>query len=221
MNSLCLPLSLENKDIDKLDRIIQRGRPLRKDDYIYHVGEPFKSVFSVRSGSVKSYYVNDDGQEQVTGFYLPGEIFGMDGIGHNKYTNSSAAMETSSICDIPFSRLEELSAQIPSLQRHLFQLMSREITHDQQLITLLSKKNAQERVASLILDLSNRHSHRHLSATLLRLPMSRIDIGNYLGLTVETVSRVLSRFQKQNILNVNKKEIEIINIKQLRDLANI
>jgi CRP/FNR family transcriptional regulator len=220
MNSLCLPISLEARELDQLDHIIQRSRPLQRDSSVYRAGETFSCVYAVRSGSVKCYYVNDEGQEQVTGFFLPGEIFGFDGIGHNKYTNSASAMETSSICEIPFSKLEKLSAQIPSLQRYFFQLMSREITNDQQLITMLSKNSAEERVATLMLSLSERHSTRHLSGTHLRLPMSRADIGNYLGLTVETVSRVLSRFQKQDMLKVDKKEIEIIDMTKLKDIAN-
>ena len=177
-------------------------------------------MYAVRNGCIKSYYINDDGQEQVTGFHLPGEIFGIDGIGHNRYINSATALETSAICDIPFPRLEELSATIPSLQRHFFQLMSREITNDQQLITQLSKNSAEERLATLILSISSRNARRQLSGSQLRLPMSRADIGNYLGLTVETVSRVFSRFQKKELLSVDKKEISILDIDKLRRLAN-
>ncbi|MGS2723177.1 fumarate/nitrate reduction transcriptional regulator Fnr [Porticoccus sp. GXU_MW_L64] len=220
MNALCLPLALQNDEIDRLDNIVQRGRPFHKEDHIYNAGGDFKSVYAVRSGCIKSYYINDDGQEQVTGFHLPGEIFGVDGIGHSRYVNSAIALETSAICEIPFSRLEELSMQIPSLQRHFFQLMSREITNDQQLITQLSKNSAEERIATLILSISSRNARRKLSSTQIRLPMSRADIGNYLGLTVETVSRVFSRFQKQEILAVDKKEIEILDVDKLRELSN-
>ncbi|UTW45548.1 fumarate/nitrate reduction transcriptional regulator Fnr [bacterium SCSIO 12696] len=220
MNALCLPLALQSEEIDRLDNIVQRGRPFHREDHVYNAGTEFKSVYAVRSGCIKSYYINDDGQEQVTGFHLPGEIFGVDGIGHNRYVNSAIALETSAICEIPFSRLEELSMQIPSLQRHFFQLMSREITNDQQLITQLSKNSAEERIATLVLSLSSRNARRKLSSTQLRLPMSRADIGNYLGLTVETVSRVFSRFQKQGILAVDKKEIEILDVERLQEMAN-
>ena len=190
-----------------MDEIVQRGRPLQKDGHIYNAGEEFKSVYAVRSGSVKSYTVTNDGQEQVTGFHLPGEIFGMDGIAHNHYTNSALAMETAAVCEIPFSK-------------HFFQLMSREITNDQSLITLLSKNTAEVRVATLLLSISNRNLRRKLSGTRFRLPMSRADIGNYLGLTVETVSRVFGRFQKQDLLLVDKKEIEILDFDKLRELAS-
>lgn len=220
MNALCLPLALEAKEIDKLDSIVQRGRPLHKDDHIYHSGMGFSSIYAVRSGCVKSYKTSDKGQEQVTGFHLPGEIFGIDGLGGNKHTNSAVALETSAVCEIPFSRLEELSAAIPALQRHVFKLMSQEIINDQQLITLLSKNSAEERVATLIMSISNRHLRRKLSNIRFRLAMTRADIGNYLGLTVETVSRVFSRFQQQGILKVDKKEIEILDMDALKNLAN-
>lgn len=221
LSAICLPISLHVSDIDKLDQIIQRGKPLQKSEYLYRAGESFHSVYAVRSGTIKTISVTSDGQEQVTGFYLPGEIVGMDGLAQNQYSNSAISLETSAICEIPFSRLEELSLKVPSLQRHFFQLMSREITSDQQLITLLSKNSAEERVASLLLSISNRNHNRQLSATEFRLPMSRADIGNYLGLTIETVSRVFSRFQKQELLKVDKKEISILNMDGLRKIANI
>ena len=220
MNALCLPIALESSEIDRLNQIVERGRPLHKGDHIYHAGDTFRSIYAVRSGAIKGFTVNNDGVEQVTGFYLPGEIFGMDGIGHPNHLNSAVALETSAICEIPFSRMEELSSKIPSLQRHFFTLMSREITNDQQLITLLSRNSAEERVATLLTSISARNARRQLSGTRFRLPMSRADIGNYLGLTVETVSRVFSRFQKQQLLAVDKKEIEVLNPDQLKAMAN-
>jgi CRP/FNR family transcriptional regulator len=129
------------------------------------------------------------------------------------------ALETASICEIPFHSVEELSVKIPSLQRHIFQLMSREITQDQQIITLLSKSTAEQRIATLLLSISTRNSRRHLSATSFSLPMSRTDIGNFLGLTIETVSRVFTRLQKQGILEVNRKDIVINDLDELRSIA--
>lgn len=219
--SICLPLALESDDIEQLDAIIQRSKPLQKGQHLYREGDDFQSVFAVRSGTLKAYKTTDDGREQVTGFYFPGEIVGMDGISKNTHASSAKALETAAVCEIPFSSLERLSTLVPSLQRHFFQLMSREITEDQQLITLLSKNSADERVAALLLSISTRNANRKLSATQFRLPMSRVDIGNYLGLTVETVSRVFSRMQKMNFLRVDNKEIEILDIDGVRNMANI
>ena len=221
LNSICLPLALESDDIQQLDDIIQRSKPLQKNQHLYREGDEFQSVFAVRSGTLKAYKTTDDGREQVTGFYFPGELLGMDGISNNAHASSAKALETSAICEIPFTSLEKLSSLMPNLQRHFFQLMSREITADQQLITLLSKNSADERVAALMLSISSRNARRKLSATQFRLPMSRVDIGNYLGLTVETVSRVFSRMQKMDILQVDNKEIEILDMTGLRKMANV
>ena len=221
LNSICLPLALESDDVQLLDDIIQRSKPLQKSQHLYREGDDFQSVFAVRSGTLKAYKTTDDGREQVTGFYFPGEILGMDGISNNSHASSAKALETAAICEIPFSSLEKLSSLMPNLQRHFFQLMSREITEDQQLITLLSKNSADERVAALLLSISSRNARRKLSSTQFRLPMSRVDIGNYLGLTVETVSRVFSRMQKMDILQVDNKEIEILDLHGLKDMANL
>lgn len=221
LGSICLPLALEADDVVKLDEIVQRGRPLQKNEHLYWEGEEFTSVFAVRSGTIKAYRITGDGQEQVTGFYFPGEILGMDGISKDRYACSAKALETSAICEIPFHRLEELSTQVPSMQRHFFQLMSQEITSDQQLITLLSKNSAEERIASLFIGISARNARRKLSKTSFRLPMSRTDIGNFLGLTVETVSRVISRFAKQGLIQVDSKEITVLDLDALKQIANI
>jgi len=220
LNAICLPISLHVDDIDRLNRIVQRSKPLQKGEYLYRANDAFDSVFAIRSGAVKAISVSDKGDEQVTGFYLPGEVVGMDGLADNIYTNSVIALETSSVCEIPFNRLEELSLQIPTLQRHFFQLMSREITQDQQVITLLSKGSAEARIATLLLSISSRNGRRNLSTNDFILPMSRTDIGNFLGLTIETVSRIFTRLQKNNLIAVDKKEVTIIDMEALRNIAN-
>ncbi|MDA9095177.1 fumarate/nitrate reduction transcriptional regulator Fnr [Porticoccaceae bacterium] len=219
MSALCLPLAMEYGDLDRLDKVIQRTKPLHKNQSVFYAGDTFSSVYAIRSGSIKAYCVSDDGTEQVTGFYLPGEIFGWDGIADDTHKNTAVALETTAVCEIPFNKFEELSTSIPTLQRHFMQLMAREITSDQQLITLLGKNSAEERIASLLLSISARLGRRKLSPTRFRLPMSRADIGNYLGLTVETVSRVFSRFQASGYIKCDKKEVEILNLSGLSNLV--
>ena len=219
MSALCMPLVLHAGDMERLDNIIHRGKPLQKKQHVFYAGDEFSGVYAVRSGAVKSYCVSEDGKEQVTGFYLPGEIFGWDGIADLQHSNTAVALETTAVCEIPFERIEELSLSIPSLQRHFMQLMSKEITSDQRLITLLSKNSAEQRIAALLISISDRLSRQRLSATAFRLPMSRADMGNYLGLTVETVSRVFSRFQGISLIEADKKELKILDLKALRDLA--
>src|SRR5690554_2377019 len=221
LGKICLPLTLDSQEIEKLDEIVKRGRITQKGEHIYRANDTFHAVFAVRSGYVKTYRLTDDGEEQITGFHFPGEIFGMDGINKHKYTNSARALESAAICEIPFARFQELTVQLPSLQMHFFQLMSQEISNDQQLITMLSKKTAEQRIATLLLTISERHSDRSLSATHFRLAMSRTDIGNYLGLTVETVSRILNRFHKEGLIVLDQKEVRLVEIQDLRELANL
>lgn len=216
LKGLCLPLAMDVKDIDRLDHIIQRGRPLQSGDHLYRAGDDFTSIYAVRSGSIKTYLIDDDGIEQITGFYLPGEVLGFDGIDTNNYGCNVVALETSTVCEIPFSRLEELSLQIPTLQRHFFQLMSRHIESNHQMLLTLSKKNAEGRVSTLLLSLSHRYSRRKLSPNAMRLPMSRMDIGNFLGLTIETVSRL----QKEGIINVDGREVVINDHDRLNEICH-
>jgi len=217
---LCIPIALEMEDVRKLETIVNRGQPLDKSAHVYREGERFDSIYAVRVGSIKTYKLTPEGEEQVTGFYLPGEIFGVDGLDDGTHGNSAKALQTSSICAIPFERLGDLSSRIPSLRRHMFKLIGREITEDQKLITLLSKNSADERMASLLLSLSERYGIRGLSRTHIRLPMARTDIANYLGLTVETVSRVLGRLQKQAIILTENKEMELLDLEKLREIAS-
>ena len=215
-----MPLAMDFKDIDRLDNIIQRGRPIQSGEHLYRAGDKFNSVYAVRSGSIKTYLINDDGIEQITGFYLPGEVLGFDGIDNTDHGCNVVALETSSVCEIPFSRLEELTLQIPTLQRHFFQLMSRQIESDHQMLLTLSKKNAEGRVATLLASLSHRYSRRQLSPNAMRLPMSRMDIGNFLGLTIETVSRTFSRLQKEEIIKVDGREVLILNHDLLNEICH-
>lgn len=218
--NLCLPLSLHIDDINKLDKIIQKTRPLHRGDNLYQAGTTFTSIFAIRSGAMKTWTTNQNGDEQITGFYLPGEVIGLDGLADTQYTNSAQALQTSSLCEIPFDKLEQLTRELPKLQHHIFQLMSKEITHDQLLLSLLSKTGAKSRVSSFLISVSARHGKLKLSEQTFMLPMSRSDIGNFLGLTLETVSRVFSYLKKQGIISTNKKEITILSFTALRELAS-
>ena len=207
------------EDLDLLDDIVKRGRPLKKGNYLFRQGDSFSSVFAVRSGSLKTYSVSDCGEEQITGFHLPSEFVGLSGVDTELYPTSAIALETTSICEIPFERLDELSATLPQLRRQLMRIMSREIRDDQQMMMLLSKKTADERIATFLVNLSARFSARGFSATQFRLAMSRNEIGNYLGLAVETVSRVFTRFQQAGLIEAEGKEIKITNNEELCQLA--
>ena len=217
--SLCLPLSLNLDDMDALDDIVKRGRPIKKGEFLFRQGDAFGSVFAVRSGALKTFSLSDSGEEQITGFHLPSELVGLSGMDTETYPVSAQALETTSICEIPFERLDELSVQLPKLRRQLMRVMSREIRDDQQMMLLLSKKTADERIATFLVNLSARFRARGFSANQFRLAMSRNEIGNYLGLAVETVSRVFTRFQQNKLLEAEGKEVIILNPIELCALA--
>ncbi len=217
--TLCLPLSLDMQDLDALDDIVKRSRPLKKGDFLFRQGDTFASVYAVRSGSLKTFSVTDCGEEQITGFHLPSEFVGLSGMDTELYPVSAIALETTSICEIPFDRLDELSANLPQLRRQLMRIMSREIRDDQQMMMLLSKKTADERIATFLVNLSARFRARGYSPQQFRLAMSRNEIGNYLGLAVETVSRVFTRFQQNGLLAAEGKEINLINLIEICALA--
>jgi CRP/FNR family transcriptional regulator len=217
--SLCLPLSLNLEDMDALDDIVKRGRPLKKGEFLFRQGDTFNSVFAVRSGALKTFSLSDGGDEQITGFHLPSELVGLSGMDSESYPVSAVALETTSVCEIPFERLDELSVQLPQLRRQLMRVMSREIRDDQQMMLLLSKKTADERIATFLVNLSARFRARGFSANQFRLAMSRNEIGNYLGLAVETVSRVFTRFQQNKLLEAEGKEVHILDPIELCALA--
>ena len=218
LHQLCLPLGLHGDDLDRLESIIKRSRPLKKNETIFHQGDSFQSIYAIRSGSVKTITVANDGSEQITGFHLPGELVGLDAVSSNCHPCSAKALETTSFCEIPFSQLEQLSGELPSLRHQLLKIMSKEITHDANLLMLLGKKTADERLASLLLSLSTRLSSRGFSATEFNLSMSRNDIANYLGLAVETVSRLFTRFQDQGLIKVDGKYVQLLTLKNLKGL---
>ena len=219
LSALCLPLSLELNELDRVDSVIRRGLPLQKSEQLYRTGDAFTSIYAVRSGSFKCVRTTAEGEEQITGFFLPGEIFGIDGLSTNHYLTTAVALETSAVCEIPFDRLESLSSEVPSLQRHFFQLMSREINAEQVLVSLLSKNTAEERVAALLLSLSARYKRQRLSSTQFIVPMSRTDIANYLGLTIETVSRSFSLLKKQGTIDYKGRDITLHNTDTLQKIA--
>ncbi|MCC6075485.1 fumarate/nitrate reduction transcriptional regulator Fnr [Pseudomonas sp. GCM10022188] len=219
LSPLCLPLSLNMEDINALDNIVKRGRPLKKGEFLFRQGDSFTSVFAVRTGALKTFSVTDGGEEQITGFHLPSELVGMSGMDAEAYPVSAQALETTSLCEIPYEKLDELSVQLPQLRRQLMRLMSREIRDDQQMMLLLSKKTADERIATFLVNLSARFRARGYSANQFRLAMSRSEIGNYLGLAVETVSRVFTRFQQNGLLQADGKEVQILDSVELCGLA--
>ncbi len=216
---ICLPKNVDSKDLAALDAIIIRHKPASRGQFLYKSGDRFAAIYAVRSGSVKTYRSDDQGNEQICGFHLPGEMIGLDGIVGNRSTSSARFLDTAAVCEIPYHKLEDLLLQIPQLQQELTRLLSREIVVGQWQLSLLGRKKADERVAALLCNIADRLQQRGYSPSDFNLPMSRADIGNFLGLTIETVSRVLSRFQKERLIQVTGKRITLLAPAELRRLA--
>lgn len=215
---LCLPVGIDQADLALLDRIIKRRRPVKRGEYLYRSGDAFESIYAVKSGSFKTSYFTEEGREQVTGLHLPGELFGMDAINSGAYCCSAVALERSSVCEIPFGQLEELGAQIPSLMRQTVRIMSKEILRDKRVMQI-TKNSAPGRLAAFLLGLSERFRERGFAAQEFRLGMSRVDIGNYLGLADETVSRLFTRFQEEGLLAVERRHIRLLDVPRLQAVA--
>lgn len=215
LNAICLPVGVESRDLEQLDAIIERKRPIARGEHLFRSGDSFRTVYAVRSGSLKTYATSEEGQEQVMGFQLPGELVGLDAIADGIHPLSAKALETTSVCEIPFEQLETLSGQLPSLQRQMLRLMSQEIRDDEHNMVVLGQKSAEERLAAFLISLSARFQRRGFSANQFNLSMSRGDIGNYLGLALETVSRLFTRFQNEALLRVDRKHIELLDRERL------
>jgi CRP/FNR family transcriptional regulator len=219
MHELCLPMGLDKTDMDRLDQIIGRRRKVPRDGTLYRVGDQFANLYAIRLGHFKTFQINPGGDQQVTGFQMAGELLGMDAISTDRHHCNAVALEDSEVCEIPFARLENLFGEIPMLLRHFHRMMSHEITREQGLMLLLGNMRAEQRFAAFLVNLSSRYAVRGYSSTSFQLRMTREEIGNYLGLTIESISRLLSKFKKQGWLKVNNREVELLDLPLLKALA--
>lgn len=219
MRDLCLPIGLNHEELTDLDEIIRHRPPLRRGDRLFRQGQPLTGLFAVRSGSVKTTVETEDGQEKVISFGLSGELVGMEAIAEGMHRSNAVALETTSVCEIPFDRLDEVAGRTPSLRRQLLRLMSREIADDQRQLQLLGGSGADQRVAAFLVNLSQRFDKRGFSPREFNLSMSRQDVAAYLGMAVETVSRLFSRFGDEGMIAVERKHITLLDQDRLQALA--
>jgi len=219
LGQFCLPVGMAAEDAGRMDELVQQRIRLARGEPLFRVDEGLDAVYGIRFGTLKTYLELADGRQQITGFYLPGEIVGLDGMGRAAHASTAIALEDSEVCVIPVRDLSSLAGHLPSLQRQLMRLMSREIEQDQQMLLSLGTMRAEERLAVFLLSLSDRLAARGYSASAFVLRMSREEIGNFLGLTLETVSRLFSRFAKAGVLRIQQKQVEILDMPALRRLA--
>ena len=215
LKDLCLPEGLAGHEVERLDRLMFARRKVMMGDTVYREGDRFQFVYAVRSGTFKSELTLSDGREQVSAFYFAGELMGLDGVASGKHASTAVALEDTEICAIPYAHLSEVAATSPGLQMAIARLMSREIVREHTLMLLLGSLNAEERLGAFLLNISQRMKARGYSPREFHLRMSRAEMGSYLGMKLETVSRAFSAFQAQGLMEVDKKHIRINDLEAL------
>ncbi|MFN0185487.1 MAG: fumarate/nitrate reduction transcriptional regulator Fnr [Aquabacterium sp.] len=220
LRELCLPVGLSPQSLERLDAMVTSRRSVPRGEALFRVGARFQSLYAVRTGFFKTCVSSEDGRDQVTGFQMAGELIGLDGIGTDHHTCDAVALEDSQVCVIPFSQLESLSREFSELQHQLHKIMSREIVRDHGVMLLLGSMRAEERLAAFLLNLTQRLKARGFSSTEVILRMTREEMGSYLGLKLETVSRAFSKFQDDGILEVRQRQIRVLDPDKLARLVN-
>jgi CRP/FNR family transcriptional regulator len=218
LRELCMPMGLELNELRRIEEIVVKRRKVRRRELLFRHGERFTSLYAIRTGVFKTRVASQDGRDQVTGFQMAGEIIGLDGIVNGQHTSDAVALEDSEVCVMPFDRIEELSREVPALQRHVHQIMSREIVREHGVMMLLGSMRAEERLAAFLLNLAERLHARGFSRSELVLRMTREEIGSYLGLKLETISRTLSKFMDEGLIEVHQRNLRILDADALRRL---
>lgn len=216
---LCLPLGLYQADLTLLESIVKRKESYKRGQLFFRAGDAFNDVYAIRSGSVKTSVCTRDGRVQITGVHIAGELLGLSALASGRYSCEARALETTSVCRVDAERLDELAQKIPSIQYQMLRIMSGHIRQDEELMLLLGKRSADERLAEYLIGLSRRFAARNFSATEFRLSMSRSDIGNYLGIAEETVCRILARFQQAGLIVTDRRNIRLVDLGQLEAVA--
>jgi CRP/FNR family transcriptional regulator len=219
MRELCLPLGLLPADLEKVDRLLGGRLKLSRGEHLFSAGDRFESFFAIRIGFMKSLVASSDGREQVTGFHMAGELVGLDGISAQTHACNMVALEDTEVCVLPYARLDEMATMVPVLSMHLHKVMSREIVREHGVMLLLGSMHAEERLAAFLLNLSQRFEARGYSRTEFVLRMTRAEIGSFLGLKLETVSRLFSRFAQEKLIAVDAKRVRILSPDGLRALV--
>lgn len=220
LRELCMPLGLSSAELDKIDDVVASRRKVKRGGTLFRNGEKFTSLYAIRTGFFKTCVASEDGRDQVTGFQMAGEVMGLDGIVHDHHTCDAVALEDAEVCVMPFDRIEELSREVNALQRHVHKIMSREIVRENGVMLLLGSMRAEERLAAFLLNLVQRLHARGFSQSELVLRMTREEIGSYLGLKLETVSRTFSKFVEDGIVEVKQRHVRILNTDALKDIVN-
>ena len=220
LRELCLPLGLSLKEIERLEELVSTRKRIKRGEALYRAGDKFEALYAIRLGFLKSAVMSSDGREQVTSFHMSGDIVGLDGLAGMVYSSDLIALEDTEVCLLPYQKLLEVNQSMQAMSLHVQRLLSREIVRQNGVMLLLGSMHAEERLAAFILNLSQRFEQRGYSRSEFVLRMTRAEIGSYLGLKLETVSRVLSRFSHDNLIIVNQKHVQILDFEGLRAIVS-
>ena len=215
-----MPVGLEITDMKKLDEVVATRKQVKQGQLLFGNGDAFTSLYAIRTGFFKTCVSNEDGREQVTGFQMAGEIIGLDGIVTDRHSCNAVALEDAEVCIMPFANVEELSREFPVLQRHVHKIMSREIVRENGMMMMLGNMRAEERLAAFLLNLVQRLHARGFSQSEMILRMTREEIGSYLGLKLETISRTFSKLSDDGIIEVKQRYVKILAPEELRKIYN-
>ena len=215
-----MPIGLEVTDMKKLDEVVATRRQVKQGQMLFGNGDAFTSLYAIRTGFFKTCVSNEDGREQVTGFQMAGEIIGLDGIVTDHHSCNAIALEDAEVCVMPFANVEELSREFPVLQRHVHKVMSREIVRENGMMMMLGNMRAEERLAAFLLNLVQRLHARGFSQSEMILRMTREEIGSYLGLKLETISRTFSKLSDDGIIEVKQRYVKILAPDELKKIFN-
>ena len=220
LQQLCLPAGIGSGDLERLDEIVRRRRPVERGDRLFRTGDPMHAVYVARDGAFKTVSVSEDGEEQILGFHLAGELIGLDALGNGKHRCEAIALTTANVCEVPFSDLTHVAAQLPSLQQQLLRVIGHSMNRDSDHREILVRRQANERIALFLHGLSERYRHIGSAHHSFKLPMSREDIARFLGLALETVSRGFTRLQEDQVIAVHGRLVEILSPDQLEHMAH-
>lgn len=220
LRELCVPGGIPAAELEKLDALVAMRRRVKRGETLFNVGDEFRALYAVRTGFFKTRITSSDGRDQITGFQIPGELLGFEGVATEKHGVDAIALEDSDVCILPYNELERIARDFQPLQHQLHRVMSREIVREHNVMLLLGTMKAEERVAAFLLNLSERYRHLGYAPNEFILRMTRQEIGSYLGLKLETVSRAFSRFQEQGVIEAQGKKIKLLDMIQLRNLIS-
>ena len=220
LQRMCLPAGIGAQELQQLDEVVRQRRPVQRGERLYRIGDPLAAIYVARDGAFKTISISEEGEEQVIGFHLPGELVGLDALGAGTHRCEAVALAASNVCEVPFQELASIAAQLPSLQQQMLRIIGQSVDRDQDHLGMLLRRQASERIALFLHGLTERYHNIGQSRARFRLPMSREDIARYLGLALETVSRGFTRLQEDGVIDVTGRQVVIRDLAELERLAH-